>query len=56
MTKNLERELIAIIEPDGGYALDWQYLSKDPPEATAEWQENFYAEYLASPRAAGNGE
>jgi len=48
MTKNLERELIAIIEPDGGYALDWQYLSKGLPKAAEEWQENFYAEYLAN--------
>jgi len=25
----LDRELIAVIEPDGGYALDWQYVSCD---------------------------
>jgi non-specific serine/threonine protein kinase len=47
MTKNLERELIAIIEPDGGYALDWQYLNKGLPEAAEEWQEEFNASYLA---------
>ncbi|HNX93318.1 MAG TPA: hypothetical protein PKI17_07315, partial [Syntrophomonas sp.] len=46
MTKNLERELIAIIEPDGDYALDWQYLSKGLSEAAEEWQENFYEVYL----------
>jgi non-specific serine/threonine protein kinase len=41
-----KRELIAIIEPDGGYTLDWQYLSKGLPKAAEEWQENFYAAYL----------
>src|SRR5665647_1887942 len=47
MIKNLERELIAIIEPDGRYALDWQYLAKRLPQDVEEWQGNFYAEYLA---------
>ncbi|MEN6351387.1 MAG: hypothetical protein ABFD08_18595, partial [Syntrophomonas sp.] len=47
MNENIERELIAIIEPDGGYALDWQYPSRGlPPDAKA-WQEQFHAEYLA---------
>ncbi len=46
MTKNLERELIAIILPDGGYALDWQYLTQSiPPDAEA-WQEKFYTGYI----------
>ena len=48
MSKNLERELIAIIEPDGGYALDWQYQSKDLPEVAKQWQDNFYAQYVAN--------
>jgi non-specific serine/threonine protein kinase len=47
MNENKERELIAIIEPDGGYALDWQYIAKGLPRALEEWQENFYAEYIA---------
>ncbi|MDD3023351.1 MAG: DEAD/DEAH box helicase [Syntrophomonadaceae bacterium] len=47
MNENKEREMIAIIEPDGGYALDWQYLAQGlPPEAKA-WQKEFYAEYMA---------
>jgi non-specific serine/threonine protein kinase len=47
MTENPEKELIAIIEPNGGYALDWQYLPKGQASASREWQETFFAEYLA---------
>ncbi len=47
MVKNLERELIAIIEPDGSYAFDWQYLAKGAPVNAEEWQQKLYAEYLA---------
>ncbi|MDD3363366.1 MAG: hypothetical protein PHZ03_00130 [Syntrophomonas sp.] len=47
MNENIERELIAIIQPDGRYALDWQYLAQGIPQAAEEWQENFYAEYIA---------
>lgn len=47
MNKNPERELIAIIEPDGGYALDWQYLAQALPPAAEAWQENFHTEYIA---------
>ncbi|RCX18383.1 non-specific serine/threonine protein kinase [Anaerobacterium chartisolvens] len=41
------RELIAIIEPDGGYALDWQYVNKDVEEYCAKFQQNIYDMYLA---------
>jgi non-specific serine/threonine protein kinase len=47
MNDNKERELIAIIEPDGGYALDWQYIAKGIPKAAEEWQEQLYTEYIA---------
>lgn len=47
MVKNLERELIAIIAPDGSYAFDWQYLAKGAPVNTEEWQQKLYAEYVA---------
>ena len=47
MNENVKRELIAIIKPDGGYALDWQYLAQGLPKAAEEWQEKFYAEYIA---------
>jgi len=47
MNINTERELIAIILPDGGYALDWQYLAQALPSAAEAWQEKFYTEYIA---------
>ena len=52
MTNDLARDLIAVIEPDGGYALDWQYLPKGQAVAPGEWQETFYAEYLADRNCA----
>lgn len=52
MANNWERELIAIIEPDGGYVLDWQYLPKGQAMASGEWQATFYAEYLADRNCA----
>jgi len=47
MNKKPGRELIAIIEPEGRYALDWQYLAQGLPPAAEAWQENFYTEYIA---------
>lgn len=44
---NLARELIASIEPDGGYALDWQYVSNSMEQAGAEFQQYLYDVYLA---------
>jgi uncharacterized protein (DUF1778 family) len=52
MTPNYNRELIAIIEPDGGYALDWQYLPQGQAVAFREWQETFYAQYLTDRNCA----
>jgi superfamily II DNA or RNA helicase len=42
----LERELIAIIEPVGGYALDWQYVNYTIEKSCAEFQQNIYEAYL----------
>lgn len=47
MLESPRRELIAVIEPGGGYALDWQYSDSGLPRAAEEWQENFYNEYTA---------
>lgn len=46
MNNNWDRELIAIIKPDGEYELDWQYLEGLSPDVQAS-QENIYTEYLA---------
>lgn len=43
----LERELIAIIEPDGGYILDWQYVDSDAGKYATEFQQSLYEAYLA---------
>ena len=48
----VERELIAIIEPDGEYVLDWQYVTQGQPVTFWEWQETFYAQYLADRNCA----
>jgi superfamily II DNA or RNA helicase len=47
MNSNLVRELIAIIEPDGGYALDWQYLNQSEAKAGTECETNWYEMYRA---------
>jgi hypothetical protein len=44
MHRKLRRELVAIIEPDGVYALDWQYpgpggAETDAPEFGPDWYE-----------------
>jgi superfamily II DNA or RNA helicase len=44
---SLRRELIAIIEPDGGYVLDWQYVNNDIEKYNTEFQQNIYGMYLA---------
>lgn len=46
-SSTLERELIAIIEPDGGYVLDWQYVNNSMEESGAEFQKSLYEMYLA---------
>ncbi|HVI39971.1 MAG TPA: hypothetical protein VM577_04870, partial [Anaerovoracaceae bacterium] len=43
----VKKELIAMIEPDGGYALDWQSVGHDIEKHSAEFQENMYDIYLA---------
>lgn len=52
MKSNLERELIAIIEPDGGYTLDWEYLNKSFENSSAGFQQSLYEQYLADPDTA----
>lgn len=47
MKSDLIRELIAIIEPEGGYALDWQYLNEGLAKESIEFQESLYQKYLA---------
>jgi superfamily II DNA or RNA helicase len=47
MNSNLARELIAIIEPDGGYALDWQYPDQNGAKAGTECEANWYEMYRA---------
>ncbi len=63
-----DRELIAIIEPEGGYALDWQYISNDIErqdscnkqssidfsieQARIEFQQCIYDTYLSNREAA----
>lgn len=34
---NRERELITIIEPAGGYTLDWQNVNSDSSVTDSEW-------------------
>jgi superfamily II DNA or RNA helicase len=47
MNNDLARELIAIIEPDGGYALDWQYLDQSRAGNSAVDEANWYELYQA---------
>jgi superfamily II DNA or RNA helicase len=47
MDNNLARELIAIIEPDGGYALDWQYLNQSVVKPAADFGQSWYERYRA---------
>ncbi|MDD2619783.1 MAG: hypothetical protein PHC92_03830 [Syntrophomonadaceae bacterium] len=43
MNENIERDFIAIIEPDGRNALEWQYPSPGLPPDVQAWQEKFHA-------------
>jgi len=42
----LGRELIVIIEPNGEYTLDWQYVNNAPDELNIKYQQDLYEEYL----------
>ncbi|WHH60605.1 DEAD/DEAH box helicase [Petroclostridium sp. X23] len=42
----LERELIAIIEQDGGYLLDWHYINTGIEQSSAQFQKSLYESYL----------
>lgn len=52
MKNGSEKELIAIIEPDGGYALDWSYPGEMSDQAGIEFQQNIYEVYLTDPDTA----
>ena len=52
MKNNLERELIAVIEPDGGYALDWRYSEELSDQGGTEFQKQMYEDYLTGPDTA----
>ena len=53
MQSDMREELIAIIEPDGGYALDWQTVGASLADAhTTAFQQNLYQAYRTDPEMA----
>ena len=52
MNTSVQRELIVIIKPDGGYTLDWQRVNKSWDASSVDWQQDWYQGYLIDPDQA----
>lgn len=52
MNTSVQRELIVIIKPEGGYTLDWQRVNKSWDASSVDWQQDWYQGYLIDPDQA----
>jgi superfamily II DNA or RNA helicase len=52
MHRNLTAELVAVIEPDGAYALDWQYADRGGNDGDSKLGADWYELYQADRDAA----